>query len=75
MVRWSKGRFFAQMMTVQTLAVGETWRVGGSVDLADSQGNPLLPGEYTFRIALSGLEHGKNEPISQEQKVKISWAY
>lgn len=70
---WSRGAIFLQVLGTETVAPGETYRVGGAVELSHEDGSPLEPGDYTLKIMLTS-EPTETAP-SAMQAVQIQWAF
>jgi hypothetical protein len=62
--RWSAGRMFAQVVTEQTFAPGESRAIAVRWDLSDSKGRPLPPGDYRAVGLIPGRTPGtRSEPL------------
>ena len=70
---WSRGQVFLPVVGVETIVPGETYRVGGAVELSYDNGLPLEPGEYTLKIGLSSIP--AEVAPNAEQTVQIQWAF
>ena len=70
---WSRGQVFLPVLGIETIAPGETYRVGGAVELSYDDGLPLEPGEYTLKVMLTSLP--AEAAPSAEQSVQIEWAF
>ena len=79
--KWSRDRLFIQIPTIIEIKPGENFRVGGDVELAYENGEPLQEGNYKLRIFLTNydpLDSSTNmlnisSPVS-EMPVRIRWA-
>ena len=58
----------------RTVMPGETWRVGGSIELTDANGIPLNPGEYLFYIGLSTVD-GRWQSPHDMKPITVDWQY
>ena len=79
--KWSRDHFFIQIPTIVEIKSGESFSIGGAVELAYDNGEPLQEGNYKLRIFLTNydpLDSSTNMPnISSpvsEMPVQIRWA-
>lgn len=79
--KWSRGKGFLTVVTHVEIPPGESFRVGGEVELAYDDGQPLKPGNYKLRIfltnynALDSTDTINVASPASEMPVNIQWAY
>ena len=77
---WSRGRGFPDVVSVEVLEAGQSWRFRGNVPLTNDKGSDLPAGGYTLRIEMTSdpSEDTAHTPgsrrISSTTPLQIRWA-